>query len=72
MVVGESTGTILYYKNTGTASAPVYAQQSGAANPFNGMDVGSDSSPALVDLDGDGDLDMVAGEKDGGFNVCIR
>ena len=34
----------------------------GAANPFNGIDVGSNSTPSFVDLDGDGALDLVVGE----------
>ena len=41
----------------------VFAQQTGAANPFDGIDVGRDSTPAFGDLDGDGDLDMVVGER---------
>ena len=54
-----------YFKNTGSASAPAFTEQSGAANPFNGVDVGSSSKPSFADLDGDGDLDVVAGVRDG-------
>jgi len=68
MVSGESNGTFLYFKNTGTASAPVYVQQTGADNPLNGFDVGAGSVPALVDIDGDGDLDVVSTENDGVVN----
>jgi hypothetical protein len=35
------------------------------ANPFNGIDLGDFSSPALVDIDGDSDLDLIAGSADG-------
>src|SRR5262249_12491222 len=60
LVVGCSDGTLAYFKNTGTA----YAQQTGSANPFNGVDVGQYSAPALADVDRDGDLDAVVGEFD--------
>src|SRR4051812_42814426 len=45
MVVGDTFGNLRYYKNTGTAIAPVFSLQNGAANPFNGVDIGSKSAP---------------------------
>ena len=67
-VVGRVDGTFRYYQNTGTASAPVYAGQTGSANPFTGINVGSSSAPTLGDLDGDGDLDAVVGEGFGNLH----
>jgi Ca2+-binding RTX toxin-like protein len=67
-VVGEETGILNYFKNTGTASAPVFTEQTGAANPFNGIDVGLAATISLVDLDGDGDMDAVVGEYEGVLN----
>ena len=63
--IGRADGTISYYKNTGIAATPVFVLQTGAANPFNGVDVGSYSSPAFVDIDGDGDKDAFIGKGDG-------
>ena len=65
--IGESGGTIKYYKNTGTAAAPVFTAQTGAANPFNGVDVGSYSTPTFVDIDNDGDKDAFVGEESFGL-----
>ena len=67
-VVGERFGTLLYFRNTGTATAPVFVQQTGGNNPFNGVDVGGSSRPTFADLDGDGDLDAVVGEDVGNLN----
>jgi uncharacterized protein (DUF2141 family) len=65
LVVGEGTGTLKYLKNTSTALPLTQTEQTGAANPFNGVDVGYDSLPALADLDADGDLDAAIGEYSG-------
>jgi VCBS repeat-containing protein len=65
LVSGERYGKFYAWRNTGTAAAPVFTALTGSDNPFNGLDVGSFSAPAFVDLDGDGDLDFVAGESNG-------
>ncbi len=64
-VVGAADGMLKYFENTGTSTAPAYAERTGAANPFDGVNVGTASAPALADLDGDGDVDAVVGAGDG-------
>ena len=64
-LVGENGGTLRYFENTGSAIAPAFTERTGAANPFDGVDVAFNSSPSFADLDGDGDLDAVIGAQDG-------
>lgn len=62
LVSGDWLGGIQYFRNDGNPTRPVFTR-AGAA--FTGIDVGSYSSPALVDVDGDNDADIVAGALDG-------
>ncbi|RKZ89973.1 MAG: hypothetical protein DRR19_10925 [Candidatus Parabeggiatoa sp. nov. 1] len=63
--IGGKHGTVKYYENTGGANKPIFEERPWQNNPFNGIEVGSDSVPTLVDIDSDGDLDAFIGEKEG-------
>lgn len=64
-VIAEVLGSLRYFENIGSPVVAVFLERAGAVNPFQGIEVGYESSPALVDLDGDGDLDAVVGEEGG-------
>ncbi len=61
----ENTGNFHYFQNTGTNVAPAFA--AGVTNPFGLVAGATYSTPAFADLDHDGDLDLLAGNYDGGF-----
>lgn len=56
-------GDTLFFENTGTAGSPVFAVAS--TNSFGLSDIGSFSSPAFVDIDGDDDMDAFVGDEAG-------
>jgi hypothetical protein len=66
LMVGESSGTLNYYRNDGSPGSPDFELVSDA---FGDIDVGRRSAPALVDLDDDGDLDLVVGSESSGLQV---
>lgn len=42
-----------------------FTERPGTNNPFDGVDIGDNSAPQLVDYEGDGDLDIAIGRQDG-------
>ena len=71
-IVGQQNGTFRFFENTGTATSPTFTEMTGGSNPLNGVDVGVRSSSSLGDLDGDGDLDLFAGDADGVFRFFLN
>ena len=67
--VGESSGELNFYRNDGGTGAPDFQLVS---DKFQDIDVGRRSVPTLVDLDGDGDLDLAVGSEISGLRIFIN
>jgi len=65
MLTGTWNKGMLYWRNEGTAQAADFVQ---VENMTVQLTRGSNSSPVLVDIDADGDLDLFAGESSGDLN----
>ena len=64
LITGLNNGDINYVSNDGG----IYTHQTGEANPFEGINVGTHSTPTFFDVDGDNDLDLVFGTIVGTIN----
>ena len=66
LFIGESGGRIYFYRNDGDSSAPVWNSVGYVTDSASStIDVGSYSTPDFVDIDGDGDFDLIAGNSSG-------
>jgi hypothetical protein len=68
LVIGEASGTINLYRNVGTKVAPKFELVS---DHYQDIKLGRRSAPQLVDLDGDGRLDMLIGGDDGEVQLWL-
>ncbi|GCD77089.1 hypothetical protein JCM31826_05710 [Thermaurantimonas aggregans] len=62
LIVGLADGTLSYFQNTGTAFNPQWAPP---VNAYSGIQVGQWAAPEVVDVDGDGLLDLLVGNRTG-------
>jgi hypothetical protein len=67
LVVGAADGSFVHYRNEIGEGTGVSWRAMSTFIPA-GLSVAADASPSLVDLDGDGDIDMVSGAQDGSFS----
>lgn len=61
MAVGDMYGNVTLFDNTEEGFVPLLD----AENPFDAVSVGGYAHPALADVDGDGDPDLVVGDDSG-------
>ena len=66
MLVGHNDGELMYFENTAGAGATMSFKF--PVTNYAGIDVGQYSHPQLIDLNRDGLLDLVIGEKNGNIN----
>jgi uncharacterized protein (DUF2141 family) len=66
LFAGQASGAMLFYRNTGTAKSPRFELVS---DRLDDLRPGRRTSPALVDVDGDGRLDLVVGREEPGAAI---
>ncbi len=66
LLFGESQGFVFYFRNDATPGQT--ANYTFVTGNYLNQSVGANSAPFLIDIDRDGDLDLVVGERNGNLN----
>jgi len=69
MVTGEPSGSFEYAENE---DGVFFQKAISGQNPLENIYVSGYSSPEFYDVDGDNDLDLVSGDRDGNFNLFLN
>ena len=72
LVIGNPDGTLLYYENTGSPTAPTFEERTGMDNPLDGFDSGTESSPAIADITSGNGVDVVVGNNAGDYYYYLN
>jgi len=67
LLCGEHDGKIFILLNTNTDADPAFSSTSFVQDGAGNLDIGGRTSPDVVDWDGDGAKDIIAGETQGNF-----
>jgi hypothetical protein len=67
LFVGQAEGRIAFYRNDGSVYLPSWTP---VTRDYLFLDFGAYSSPALADIDSDGDYDLFVGAQEGNINFC--
>lgn len=66
LLLGNSDGSLIYYQNTAGPGLPcnfVFASPQ-----YQGIDIGNNSAPQIIDVNRDGKIDLLVGERNGVLN----